>query len=385
MKNKIFFILDSKIRLSIKGNNIERFIKRLKTNNIDILNIKYIDSNNIIIDIYYKDYEKLLKIKTVYEVDVITYKGLKNIKEKIFNNKYIIISILICMIFLYILSNIVFNIEVITNDTNMKQTLLEELDENGLKKYNFKKSYLKIQDIKQNIMDKHKDDIEWLEIENIGTKYIIRYEPRIKNDIKIDTPNRNIIAKKDAIITSMDIEDGSIVKDIHSYVKKGDVIVSGYITLNDNIKDMVSASGNVYGEVWYEVSVKYPFNYYENIETGKSSNIFCIHFLNKKIEIFGKYKTKNVKEKIIVKNNVLPIYISIENQRETNEIKETNDKNSVIDRAVNKAREKIESNLKNDEYIKDYKIMSTSYDKTGVNLRIFFTVVENITDYQNIY
>ena len=41
--------------------------------------------------------------------------------------------------------------------------------------------------------------------------------------------------------------------------------------------------------------------------------------------------------------------------------------------------------LKNDEYIKDYKIMSTSYDKTGVNLRIFFTVVENITDYQNIY
>ena len=141
MKNKIFFILDSKIRLSIKGNNIERFIKRLKTNNIDILNIKYIDSNNIIIDIYYKNYEKLLKIKTVYEVDVINYKGLKNIKEKIFNNKYIIISILICMIFLYILSNIVFNIEVITNDTNMKQTLLEELDENGLKKYNFKKSY----------------------------------------------------------------------------------------------------------------------------------------------------------------------------------------------------------------------------------------------------
>ena len=47
--------MTSKIKLNVKGKNIERFIKRLKTNNIDLLKIEYIkyDEINIIIYISY--------------------------------------------------------------------------------------------------------------------------------------------------------------------------------------------------------------------------------------------------------------------------------------------------------------------------------------------
>ena len=45
----------------------------------------------------------------------------------------------------------------------------------------------------------------------------------------------------------MDVSSGQIVKNVNSYVKKGEVIVSGYITLNDSIKNNVSSNGIIYG------------------------------------------------------------------------------------------------------------------------------------------
>ena len=60
MKNYFLFILKSKLNLKIKGNNIERIIKRLKNNNIEILNIKYIIIiyNNLLIEksVHYEYY-----------------------------------------------------------------------------------------------------------------------------------------------------------------------------------------------------------------------------------------------------------------------------------------------------------------------------------------
>ena len=71
MKNYIYNLLVSTATLKIVGNNTERIIKRLKNNDIEILNLKYIDKG-IVVKIYKKDYEKLLSIKTIYEVDIIS-------------------------------------------------------------------------------------------------------------------------------------------------------------------------------------------------------------------------------------------------------------------------------------------------------------------------
>ena len=158
-----------------------------------------------------------------------------------------------------------------------------QLKNNGINLYKFKKSYIEINKIKKNILSKYINEIEWIEIENIGTKYIIRYEPRIINEKKDNNTLRNIIAKKSAVIKDMYISSGEVVKSKNTYVKKGDVIVSGYISLNDNIKDTISSEGKVYGECWYNVTVTYPYRYYEEIVTGNSKKIFVIKFLNKEI------------------------------------------------------------------------------------------------------
>ena len=107
MKNYLQNLLVSKVTLKILGNNKERIIRRLKNNNINILNLKYLE-DGIIVKIYKKDHEKLISIKTIYEVEVISYNGLYNFKNKILNNKFIIISILISLIILYLITNLLY-------------------------------------------------------------------------------------------------------------------------------------------------------------------------------------------------------------------------------------------------------------------------------------
>ena len=75
--------LISKISLNIKGKNINRFIKKLRTKRIEILSLKYKNPNEADIIIYKKDYETVLKIKSIYDVTELDVFGLIKIKRKI--------------------------------------------------------------------------------------------------------------------------------------------------------------------------------------------------------------------------------------------------------------------------------------------------------------
>ena len=242
------------------------------------------------------------------------------------------------------------------------------------------------QQIKNNILSKYRSEIEWIEIEVIGTKYIVRYEPRIQNVIDKNANYRHIIASNNAIIKDMYVIDGQIVKSKNTYVKKGDIIVSGYIYLNDNIKDTVSANGTIYGERWYNVTVTYPFKYYEEKETGNSKNVIVVKIFNKEIELFNfdKYKYKKSNGITLLKNNLLPIKLIYQKQKEITIIDENNTEEEVIEKAINYSKEKIENNLDNDEYINDYKILNKELFSDSIKLNIFFSVIENITEYQEI-
>ena len=385
MKNKLYYLIKSKAVLNIKGPNIERFIKRLKDNNINIINIDYIDKN-INILIFLSDLEKVLKLKTIYDIDIVSYKGLFSFKNSILNNKFILISILICFILFYIGTSMIFSIDILTNDKKMKDKLMLELEDLGISKYKFKKDYNTLQIIKKKIKDKYRDSIEWIEIESLGTKYIVRYEERIKNKDNTKSEYRHIIAKRDAVIKSLNIKSGEVVGSVNTYVKKGDIIVSGYITKNDEVIDTVSSSGTVFGEVWYNVCIDYPYKYYEEKETGNKNKILVVKFLDKEIELFNfnKYKTKKKFNKTILKNNILPIKFLYQTQLETEVINESNTKENIISKALEYSNKKIESSLNKGEYISDYKILNKTLYDEYIKLNIFYSVVLDITDYQYI-
>ena len=48
---------------------------------------------------------------------------------------------MVSLIGLYLLTSLIFEVDIATNDSKMEKVLLEELEELGIKKYKFKKSY----------------------------------------------------------------------------------------------------------------------------------------------------------------------------------------------------------------------------------------------------
>jgi len=386
MKNKIIYDLKSKIKLNIKGKNINRFILRLHKNKIQILKCNYINKNEINIIIYEKDYQKIEELKTIYNIEKINTYGLIKIKKKININKYIIISIILGIIILKILTSFIFQIEIIDNDAKTKEFIKQELKNYGIKEKTLKKSYKEIQKIKEEILNKYRDKIEWIEIETKGIKYIIRIEKRIIKQETEKKQNQDIISKKEAIIKKISATNGQIQKEINSYVKKGETIISGNIYDNETIKNTVPAEGIVFGETWYETKITYPFVYQETKETNNKKDVYVIKFLNKNIELFNKnkYKTKKIQEKTLLKNNLLPIQLVKQNQTETIEIEQILTIEEAIKKAEEKALEEIKKNLKEDEYIIDYKVLNTNIKQNELELNIFFTIYENITDYKPI-
>ena len=155
---------------------------------------------------------------------------------------------------------------------------------------------------------------------------------------------------------------------------------------NEVIKNTVPAEGVVYGEVWYEINITYPFVYQETKELENTKKIYENKILNKNIELFNKnkFKTKKIKEKNIISNNLLPISIVKQNQTETEEIQEILTIDEAIKKASDKGIEKIKNNLKEHEFIINYKILNTNIKENELELSMFFSVYENITEYQEI-
>lgn len=386
MKDKILKIFSSSIKIKVTGRNINNFLKRLINNNINIEKVIPISHKEIDLIINYQDLDKVLKLKTIYNIKIVRYYGKLRIIKRIKKDIFILSSLLISLLLIYTLSNVIFKVEVIHSNKNIIKLVTKELEDNGIKKYKFVKNYQEIEKIKNKILEENKDTLEWLEIIREGTKYTIRVEERIINNKPKDNKIYNIVASKNAVIKNIYAESGEKIRSINTYVKKGDIIISSDITLPNNEKISKTASGKVQGEVWYNINIEYPYQYHEIKYTGNKKKVLVLNLLNKRISFFDfhKYKTFNRNIKYIFNNNIIPISLIYEDEYETNIINEVYDYNTAREKATTKAKEKILEKYPNIKEITNIKIINEEDKKNKISLNLFVTCLEDITEYQEV-
>lgn len=386
MKDKILKIFSSSIKIKVTGRNINNFLKRLINNNINIEKVIPISHKEIDLIINYQDLDKVLKLKTIYNIKIVRYYGKLRIIKRIKKDIFILSSLLISLLLIYTLSNVIFKVEVIHSNKNIIKLVTKELEDNGIKKYKFVKNYQEIEKIKNKILEENKDTLEWLEIIREGTKYTIRVEERIINNKPKDNKIYNIVASKNAVIKNIYAESGEKIRSINTYVKKGDIIISSDITLPNNEKISKTASGKVQGEVWYNINIEYPYQYHEIKYTGNKKKVLVLNLLNKRISFFDfhKYKTFNRNIKYIFNNNITPISLIYEDEYETNIINEVYDYNTAREKATTKAKDKILEKYPNIKDITNIKIIKEEDKKNKISLNLFVTCLEDITEYQEV-
>lgn len=380
MKNRYLEKFDSIIKIKIEGKNINNYIKRLIKRKINIIKLIPISYKEVHLIVKYQDYKKITKYKSTYKISIINTYGTLKMKKTLKKNTILISSLLIGFIIITILSNMIFSIDIIHQDKQIRTLVKKELEVNGIKKYQFKKKYQDLEEIENKILKNNKDKLEWIEIIESGTKYIVRIEERKVNTKDEVYRYQSIISKKEAILTKIKAIKGEKVKNINDYVKKGDTIISGYITLPDNTTKITMAKGEVYGEVWYEVTLNYPFIYQEEKLTGRSKTVYVLNFINKRFSIldFKKYKSFNTKDKVLLSNPIININLTKEKQYELI----VKDEVYPEDIALTKAKDYIKQKLMKDnpdiKEIKNITILSQETTDSTLNLKLFISAIEDI-------
>lgn len=365
--NNIYFV-------SVKG-NINKFLLNC---NVNLLSIKYISNKEIIIKIYKEDYIKLKKLYK-YKFKILNKYGLEELLFLFKKYSIFIISFVLGVAILLVLSNIIFDIDINLENKELKNTITKELENYGLEKYKFKKNYKDNNKIKNILKEKYKDQIEWIEITNNGTKVIINIIERKIDNKKTNKEYYSVVAKKSGFIKKIDVINGIKVIDENNYVNKGDIIISSDIYLNEDLKGKVSASGKVYATVWYKVICEYPLNYKEKEYTGKKRRIIFLKIGNRYLDLFT-YKKFDRKEIYSIKDKLTGITIGIEEIEKINIRNKKYNNKKVIELAKKKSEEKIKEKLSQDEYIISQKTLNFNTNGSKIILEMFFSVYEEISE-----
>lgn len=372
---------ESYIKVSVKGHNINNYLKWLINKKIDILELKILNHNQMLLIVKKSSYKTLNKYSKTYKISVIKKYGPLKIKEFIQKNIVILMCICISILLVYVLSHMIFSIDIIYNDKEISELVRKNLEKYDIKKYKFKKKYQYLEQVKKQILKENKNVLEWFEIEESGTKYIVRIVERKKEDKKEGYTYQSIVSSKNAILKNIKAFSGEKNKIINQFVKKDELVINGELTKPNGTIIYTKADGLIYGEVWYKVSVEYPLYYQEESITGKSKNVINIYIFNKKISLFPykKYKQFKITSYNAIESNIFPIRIAKEKMYEVNTKEEIYTEDSAINKAIEVSKQKM---LNSNNKILDFNNVIV-IDKENLNskmkVNLFISTTEDIT------
>ncbi len=364
------------IWVKINCDNYYKILVKLNSIGISLYDSKIID-DFIIVKTNYEEYLKIKKYLVSYDISIFEITGFAKMKQ--FFKKYIIFTIasIISILFLFFVNNLIFKIDVKTNNDDIRNLVLDELNKHGLKTLKLKINHKKIEKLVKVILDDNKDTLEWLEIEYDGLIMNVYVTEKVVPSKNVQHSFCHIVASTDAKISNMNIYRGVALKEINDYVLKGDIILSGEISFNNEIKNNVCASGEIYGEVWYKVKVTVPFleNYIEY--TGKNRYNFNIKINDNKYNIL-KSRIKNKKLEEINLYRLNDFEINLVKEKEFIEKTRTLSEDEAYKKAINLALEKINLKLDENEEVLLKKVLKKEINDSTIYLEIFIVTKENI-------
>lgn len=200
-----------------------------------------------------------------------------------------IISFILCSVIWYVLSNTIFEIQVISDYSTTTNIIEKKLHDLSIQTPIFQ---FHNTEFKKLLRKELEHDVSWLELTKIGSHLQIHATTKKFVDIE-QLGDAELIAQKDGVIVSFDLHHGNKLVGINDKVKKGDVLVTNKLMDSMNHEKNLNVRGKVFAYTWYDIDVE--------IENKESVNIF--HFFQLLMEARREIaKQLGTDEKIITEN-----------------------------------------------------------------------------------
>lgn len=332
------------------------------------------------------DFKQIKQIakQTKSKIKIEQKKGLPFLINRYKKRKIFAITFLVIAILIFLLTRYIWNIEINGLVNIPKEEILLELKNNGIdigKKISSVDTESIINQIRVN-----RNDIAWIGIDLKGTNAIIEIvEAEEKPEIIDENKICNIIAKKDGIITKVNVQKGTGRVITGDTVKTGDLLVEGVMEGKYTGNRYVHSQANVYAKVWYTNEKTAPLTEEYYTQTGRIENKYQINInnfkinLNKGVSKFEKYDTMSSNNKLKLFSN---LYIPVEFVKISYYETQKHEKEYTIEELTNKLKNELEDELIKELKIEESKILEKNYttfnDKNNVYVKLILVVEEEI-------
>lgn len=383
IKILIYYILGY-VNVTVEGFFIERFINTCISKRILFWNTKRTKSTVFNTNVGIRNFKEITKVakKCQCKIKINSKKGLPFLLNRYRKRKFFALSLGIVIFIMIIVSNFIWNIDVIgTDDENIKSEIIDFIKKEGIDIGKYKKNI----DL-QNLISKiriERNDIAWVGMKIKGTNLIIELvESDKKPEIIDENDYCNIIALKDGVIYKIQAQNGTPIVKEGDTVKKGDVLIKGEIEGKFTENRLVHSEGDIIAKVWYSETEKVYYNQVIANQTGNKEKKYSLNINNFKINLFKtlskfeNYDTIRTTKKLkITSNFYLPFeFVINENyEKQKNEISYTKEEAKEI--GIQSAKNK----LNNEVNIEPSKIyVNVSEQDEYIEVEVIYEVLETI-------
>lgn len=379
-------------------------------NNVIIKKSFKIRALNLMLDekIYYKKSKILengdleIEIKTSYANKLKASLEKAGIEAEFSKNKGIIshlsrykarigflIGSILLVIFVYISSNIIWEININGNSSVSDEQIISELKEVGISlgTYVPKIDYGKV----QNRFLMNSDDISWISINIRGNVANISVRETLHENIQNDKKYTNVVAKTDGQIVLISVIDGKKQISIGDVVEKGQILISGVLDSQSQGVRYVNAKGSIKAYVNKEILVKIPYKDKVKAPTGNIGSDKSVKIFTNNIKIYNfNNKTENnydiieKSEQIKLFNLIkLPIFIETTTYYEYEYIDITRSSKEAVDLGLKELNARIEEATKDCEL--KSKEIKTYTDEEYFYIKCDLYCIEDIAEAVEFY
>lgn len=379
------------LNIEIEGYYIEKFINLCNNKKIALWNLKREKTTILNANIGITDFKEIRKIlkKTKCRVKIKNKKGLPFIFNKYKKRKIFLLLLAICIATIIALSNFIWNIEITGTNKINKDEIMQILEE-----ADFKIGTLKSKADTKEAINKirlERDDVAWVGIDIKGTNAVVEIvEADEKPEIINEEEYCNLVASRDGIISKVNAANGTPLVKEGDVVKKGDILVAGWLEGKYTGTRYVHATGSVEARVWYSQKEKVPLKQIEKEYTGKTETKYSLNINNFKINLykrlsnFEKYDTIEEYKKLqLFSDFYLPFGLTKITNKEYNEKEIILQKEDAKNQAVNLAEEKINEQIKDKSKILNKQIKVNNTDEY-IEVEVVYEVLETIETKEKI-
>lgn len=379
------------VTIRVEGFFIERFMNTCNIRKIQLWNLKRETTSILYASISVEDFKRIREIakKTKSRIKVIDKKGLAFVAKR-YKKRRVFVLLCMCLIMgIIVLSNFVWNIEIEGLQTIEKEEIQKNLQEEGLE-IGMWKNHIQTRDIINRIRLK-RDDIAWIGIEIQGTNAIVKIvEADAKPEIIDEEAYCDIVASKDAVIVSIEAQNGIPTVKAGDLVKSGTILISGTIEGKYTGIRNVHAEGSVKAKVWYTEKVKTDLKEHKMEKNGNREKRYGIKLNNFQINLFKtlskfeKYDTIREDKKLkLFSNFYLPIELITITNYELQEKEYQYSLEEAKQKGIKEAQEVLDKTVQQEKRVTEEqkilnKYITANENEEYVEVEVTYEVLEEI-------